>query len=299
VIAPAALGTAMVALCVLIAWWWAIGGKWLTVRTPSMGRAAPVGTLLWVKPTDIHDVRVGDLVTFHTPTVANQDPAVTSGPVRLKQQTYTHRVISRYPDGTLRTKGDLNVGADPWHTDQQHLVGRVTARWVGGGWLVKALPLLILGAIAWWVITGLLASKRSRAPLRVVGAAGLVAGAIYLFNPLFGTRELLFAPLGPQGARATYVGTGLLPLELEAEGAPSKLLHLGEQQSIIVPHRDASGQYQVKVAPKIPWQTWPIIAVACLLPALWSVIVGVDAPPPRQRRRPRKQPPPAPEPEPS
>jgi hypothetical protein len=300
-IARAVLGTALVALCAVAVWWWASGGTWLTVRTPSMGRAAPVGTLLWVKPSDIRDVHVGDVVTFHTPTVGNQ-AGVTSPPIKLRQQTYTHRVVGRFPDGALQTKGDLNAGTDPWHTDQQHLVGRVSASWRGAGWLVRALPLLILGGIAWWVITGLLASRRSRAPLRVLGAAGLVAGAIYLFNPLFGVNQRFFAPLGPQGARATYVGTGLMPLKLEAEGAPPEVVHLGEEQSIMTDKDDQSGRYQVNVVPTIPWQTWPIVAGACLLPAVWSVIVGVDAPPPRQRRRRRGQrrsPPTVPEAQPS
>jgi hypothetical protein len=286
-IARAVLGLALVAVGAVGGWWWATGGTWLTVRTPSMGQAAPVGTLLWLKPTDISDVHVGDVVTFRTPTRVNQGAGVTSPPIELREQTYTHRVVGRHPDGALQTKGDLNAGPDPWHTDQQHLVGRVTASWPGAGWLVRALPLLILGGIAWWVITGLLASRRSRGPLRVLGAAGLVAAAIYIYNPLFGASQLFIAQLGPQSAKATYVGTGLMPLKLEAEGAPSQLVSLGEARSIVT-NLDESGRYQVNVVPTIPWQTWPIIAGACLAPAVWSVIVGVDTPPPRRRRRPRR-----------
>jgi hypothetical protein len=295
------LGLALVSVCAVAGWWWATGGTWLTVRTPSMGQAAPVGTLLWVRPTDIGDVHVGDVVTFRTPTRVNRGAGVTSPPIELREQTYTHRVVGRHPDGALQTKGDLNAGPDPWHTDQQHLVGRVTASWPGAGWLVRALPLLILGGIAWWVITGLLASRRSRAPLRVLGAAGVVAAAIYIYNPLFGASQLFFAQLGPQEAKATYVGTGLMPLRLEAEGVPPQVVHLGEQRSIVT-NLDESGRYQVKVVPTIPWQTWPIIAGACLVPAVWSVIVGVDTPPPRRRRRPRSQhtsPPTGPEAQPS
>jgi len=301
-IARVVLGTALVAVCAVGVWWWAIGGTWLTVRTPSMGRAAPVGSLLWVQPAAIGDVQVGDVVTFHTPTTDDQGAGVTSPPIELRQQTYTHRVVGRHPDGTLQTQGDVNAAPDPWHTDQQHLVGRVTASWRGVGWLVRALPLLILGGIAWWVITALLASRRSRAPLRVLGAAGLVAGAIYLYNPLFGASQRFFAPLGPQGAQATYVGTGLMPVKLQAEGVPSELVHLGEEQSIMAKQPDPSGEYQVDVVPTIPWQTWPIVAGLCLSPAVWSVIVGVDAPPPRRRRRQgrqRRSPPTAPEPQPS
>src|SRR5262245_18950348 len=68
-VARVAAATAVTGLAALLVWWWATGGTWEIVSTPSMGRAAPVGTLLWVKPTEIDDIRVGDVVTFHTPPI--------------------------------------------------------------------------------------------------------------------------------------------------------------------------------------------------------------------------------------
>lgn len=277
-------------LCVVLVGWWATGGTWLIVSTPSMGRDAPVGALLWVRPADIADIRTGDVVSFHTPVAGQGRGGQTAGADPRPSPTYTHRVVARFPDGTLETKGDINVAKDPWRVHQGDLVGRVAARWWGIGWLVKALPLLILGGIAWWMLTAVLASGRSRAPLRVLGAALLVAVAINVHHPLFGATQLSFVALGPAGARATYVGTGLLPVRLEADEVPAVLIDTGDAQSIVVPRENADGRYQVRVVPMIPWQTWLVVAVVCLAPAAWSVIVGAEPPPGRhgtRRRGPR------------
>jgi signal peptidase I len=269
------------ALCAALAYWWAIGGTWLTVSTASMGRAAPVGTLLWVQPADIGDIQVGDVITFRTPA----EWSSTTGTGSAHEQTYTHRVVAQGPDGTLETKGDVNAAADPWRVQEGDLVGRVTARWWGIGWLVEALPLLVFGGIAWWLLTALLASRRSRAPLRVLGTAVLIAAALYLYNPLFGATQLSFVPLGDPGARATYVGTGVMPVRLEADGASPVLVRAGHERSIVAPHEGDDGRYRVNVVPTIPWQTWVVVASGCLAPAVWSVVVGVDPPPAHRRRQ--------------
>jgi hypothetical protein len=283
-VARVVTGGAVTGLCLVLVWWWAIGGTWLIVSTPSMGTDAPVGTLLWVAPTDIGDIGIGDVITFRRPLVG---PGVSKEAIAAEAaspRTYTHRVIARNHDGTLRTKGDINAGKDPWHVDQRDLVGRVEARWQGIGWLVKALPLLLLGGIAMWVATALFASTRARAPLRVLGIAGLVAVAIYVHNPLFGATKLSFVPIGEAGARATYVGTGLLPMRLEAEGVEPVLVHNGHKESIVVPHEDDDGEFRVTVVPTIPWVAWVVVAAGCLAPAVWSMIAGVEGASARRAR---------------
>ena len=111
--------------------WWLDGGRWQRVSDPSMGTAAPVGTLLWVRPADFATLRVGELVTFHPPG--------------RHDVTYTHRVYSRDGDGTVRTKADLDA-PDPWRLSKSDIVGKVAMRWWGIGWLVKAAPVLLAGA---------------------------------------------------------------------------------------------------------------------------------------------------------
>lgn len=284
-VAQVVVAAAVLGLCTIGVWWWATGGKWSTVHNPSMGSAAPVGTLLWVKPTDISNINVGDIVTFRTPTTIEQGAAArTSEPIVIPSQTITHRVVGRYADGTLQTKGDLDGAADPWHVDQQHLVGQVTGRWWAFGWLIKALPLLLLGGMVLWMLTGSPALRRARKPLRMIGAAALVTGAFYLYAPLFKATQTSLVPFG-SGARVTYVGTGLMPVKLEAAGAPSVLVHYGEQRSIVVPQRDQSGQYRAKVVPRVPWETWPVVAGVLLMPLVWWGLVGAGATSSRRRRR--------------
>lgn len=279
-VARLVIGGALTALCIALVWWWAIGGTWKTVSTPSMGRAAPVGTLLWVQPVDTGDVEVGDVITFRTPAGWMAE----TGTDAVHQQTYTHRVVGQNSDGSLRTKGDVNASEDPWSVQDGDIVGRVAARWWNVGWLVDALPLLIFGGIAWWVLTAVLASSRSRAPLRVLGAAVLAAAAIYLVNPLFGATQLSFVPLGEPGAEATYVGTGMMPVRLEADGARAQVIAAGDERSIVAPRADDDDRYRVRVVPTIPWQTWVVVAAACLAPAVWSVIAGVEPAPAHGRR---------------
>lgn len=288
-VARGAAGGGAVALCALLVWWSAIGGTWLTVSTPSMGRYAPVGTLLWVKPVDIGDIRVGDVISFRRPTTGQGTGPRVAHAATMSSRTYTHRVAAVEADGTLQTKGDINAAPDPWRVRGRDLVGRVTGRWWGVGWLVKALPLLLLGGLAWWALTAVLASDRSRAPLRVLGTAALVAVAIHLYDPLFGATQLSFVPLGEPGARATYVGTGLLPVELRADDVAPVRVRTGHRQSILATHESDDGRFEVQVAPTIPWPTWVVVAAAGLAPAVWSVIVGVEPVEPVEPATPRRR----------
>lgn len=111
--------------------WRLTGGHWEIVATPSMGRTAPVGSLVFTRPADIADVRVGEVISFHPPG--------------LRVETVTHRVVRIDDDGALHTRGDINAADDalPVRND---LVGRVVSIWWGLGWLLKALPLLIVAA---------------------------------------------------------------------------------------------------------------------------------------------------------
>lgn len=95
-------------LAAAVLWHTALGGRWQVVATPSMGTAAPVGTLVLTVPAD--RVAVGDIVTYHPP-VANHPNSVT------------HRVISVEPDGGFRTRGDINGAVDPWTVRPSNLVG--------------------------------------------------------------------------------------------------------------------------------------------------------------------------------
>jgi signal peptidase len=75
----------------------------LTVLSGSMGSTAPAGSLVVVAPIPLHDVHVGDVITYQIPV---EDRRVV-----------THRVVEVVEAGDhpkIRTQGDANAAADPW-----------------------------------------------------------------------------------------------------------------------------------------------------------------------------------------
>ena len=125
----------------------------LVVRSGSMSPTIPTGSVVFYRPVEASNVKVGDVIVFAEP--GKQDTKVT------------HRVyaIGNGPDGKyFQTKGDANGGPDPW---------RVPA--VGTGWkavwhvpvvgyvlfdiqstygrlLLLLVPAALLGAITLWEI---------------------------------------------------------------------------------------------------------------------------------------------------
>ncbi|HZD86456.1 MAG TPA: signal peptidase I [Gaiellaceae bacterium] len=76
----------------------------LVVRSGSMSPTIPTGSVVFYRPVQASDVKVGDVIVFNEP--GKQDTKVT------------HRVyaIGTGPGGKyFQTKGDANGGPDPWH----------------------------------------------------------------------------------------------------------------------------------------------------------------------------------------
>ena len=229
--------------------WLGTGGHWYVVRTPSMGRDAPVGTLLWVRPVDARSLRVGDFITFHPPG---------------SNLVYSHRVYA-IGAGGIRTKGTLGA-PDGWILHPRDLIGRVVMRWWAVGYLVDGLPVLLLGAVLLALLRRRLRGDR-RTAATAVGVAAVVSALIVALHPL--TRAELVASSAEAGhERATYVSTGLLPMRLEAAGVHPVRMRPGEQASIVVPRPSADGRYHVSVVPAVPWEVWALIAGFGLAPGV-------------------------------
>lgn len=243
--------------------WRLTGGHWERIETPSMGTAAPVGTLLWVEPVPFDSIRVGDFVTFHPPN---------------SPHTYSHRVHTVNADGTLTTKGDVNGATDPWQLHASDVVGTVTMRWWGIGWLVKAAPLLIIGGLALWLLVRYFTAPRWKPPAVIVGVALVLSLAIYVYRPLVGAEMISFVP-AQQGGRATYISTGLLPTRLQAPQDGHVDLSDGQVGTILSTHADAHGRYWVTLTPNITWWWWLVLVLVCFIPALWTLIVGLPGKP--------------------
>lgn len=113
--------TALVTLAVLVPR--LAGATPYTVLTGSMSPAYPAGTLVVVRPVDLEDVRVGDVVTYQ---LRSGEPAVA-----------THRVVGVgwTADGekVLTTRGDANAAVDAAPVREVQLRGEVwySVPWVG------------------------------------------------------------------------------------------------------------------------------------------------------------------------
>ena len=239
--------------------WWAQGGRWVRVETPSMGTVAPVGTLLWIKPVAFDQLKVGDFITFHPPGDAHQ--------------TYSHRVYKIDADHTIETKGVIPA-PDPWRLTANDIVGKVHMRWWGVGWLVLAAPTLIIGGL---IVGGVVCVVRERWKL----PAGLVLGslvvtvAITVYRPFINAEQIAFAPVKGGGANASYVGTGLLPIRLQAHDGPHVVLRDGHVGSVHVATPTSDHKLQVTLKPAVPWTFWIGLVLLCMFPALYSLIAGL------------------------
>jgi len=239
----------LVVACVVLVGWKVSGGRWVRVETASMGTQAPVGSLLWVEPVAFDSLRPGDLVTFRDP---------------VHGATYSHLVRTVHPDGTLTTQGRISA-PDPWRLSAHDVVGKAVMVWPGAGWLVLALPVLLLGGLLGWLVVRRLRDPDWRMPAALVGSAVVLAVALVAYRPLTRADQLSFVPVDG-AARATYVSTGLVPLRLSAHGADPVLLHDGEVGTVTARAQD--GRYAVSLQPQIPFGWWVALVALCFAPAL-------------------------------
>lgn len=252
-VAPALV---LVALTVAVAWRLG-GGNWVIVETPSMGTTAPVGSLLWVRHVDIGSLQPGDFITFRPPG---------------QSEAYSHLVRSVGPDGV--TTGGVISGTDPWTLDQSHLMGEVVTTWFGIGWLVKAVPILMIGALlvgaAVWFLR-----RDWKAPAAIFGAGLVLTVAVLVVQPFTRAEQLSFTTRADGGAQAAWVTTGLLPMELHTtDGTQSVVMKPGEVGRIVIPHADDDGRYRAHVTPAVPWWFWAIVIGLCFLPAVFMTVRG-------------------------
>lgn len=240
----------------------ATGGHWFVIRTPSMGTAAPVGTLVLTRPTTVADLHVGDVVAFH--------------PTNAPQLTYTHRIVAITGDA-VTTRGDINGSNDPWRTTDRQLLGQATTILPGLGYLARALPLLLIGGLLvvgltrWWL------RPDRRGPARLLGFTVLYAVASVLIHPFVGLVQLETTN-SPDGASVTAVSTGLLPVRMAplAGHGTGNSVHLtyGEVGTVQFSGTPADNRYALMAHLDLSWTGWLLLAVIWLLPVLWVFVVG-------------------------
>lgn len=237
------------------------GGRWLMVSSPSMGVAAPVGTLLLTRPVHAEQVQLGDIVSFHPPT----EPRVS----------FSHRVVAVDAEGGLHTRGDLNGTTDPWTLHTADLTGRVVLRAWGVGWLLRALPLLVIGMLTVWLVTVRREPASWQRPARLLGGSLLVAVCAALLRPFIAVQVVTSVTIG-RGAQLSVVSTGVLPLRARVTGGTHTDLRNGHLGTLSVHADHPDSGYHVLVSPHMPLLWWVVIGLVCAVPLLLALLPTPD-----------------------
>jgi signal peptidase I len=239
------------------------GGRWFIVETPSMGTTAPVGTLVLTTPVKASQLQVGDVITFHPPT----EP----------KAVYTHRIVA-ITDRGIATRGDINGATDPWALTQKDLIGQATTIVPRLGWLIRALPILLVGTVFVFLVTRLIGVPARRVSYRILGFSMLVSVTVYVLRPFVGLVVLTTTP-SATGASAQIVSTGLLPISVTAKHGTTVDLVAGQVGTVSVPSIADLGRYSLSSALHLTLPEWILFGAVCAIPLLWTFIVGLPADP--------------------
>ena len=146
------------------------GATPLTVLTGSMEPGLPPGTLIIVKPVDVDDIKIGDVITYQ---IKSGEPDVI-----------THRVIGITPLGVERRftlQGDNNGAPDADLVRPEQIQGRLwySVPYVGfvntavngenKSWIIPVIAGLLLAYAAWTVLSSLFGRKKKPTGRRVAG----------------------------------------------------------------------------------------------------------------------------------
>ncbi|MGN8048217.1 S26 family signal peptidase [Curtobacterium sp. 22159] len=235
------------------------GGRWFVVETPSMGEAAPVGTLVLDLPADVSDLHVGEVVSFATPA----NPGVV----------YTHRIIAVDADGGLHTRGDINGATDPWTLTQADVIGTPVLVVPHLGWLFRAAPVLLIGTLVIWTLTSVFTDRVTRSCLRIAGGALTTAYAAFILKPFVNVTTMTNTST-PTGVEATVVSSGMFPVRVEAHGATPVHLVDGQVGHVVIHELTRNGHYQLTSNIDLGPAGWALLIAACLIPLVLCLAVG-------------------------
>ena len=260
----AAAGVAVAVIVVGGAGWKLTGGSWMVIATPSMGHAAPVGTLVLTRPTSTAQLRVGAVVSYRSPA--------------KRGETITHRVVRVDHTGAVHTRGDINGAEDPWALTDRDLVGVVVATWPGVGWLLRAVPLLAIGGTVLWLGSTLWLPVVWRPAVRLFGAAALFSLVALLLKP-FVQVVLLSTQSRAGGTRTSIVSTGLLPIRVSVPGGQHVDLADGQVGVLTARAGTPGGGAALTSTLHMPAGWWAVTVLFWCTPLLWAVLRSAAADP--------------------
>lgn len=258
------LAALLAAVLLAIAVFYLTGGRWFVIKTPSMGEYAPVGTLVLGTVTGLGALRRGTVILFHPPSAPSE--------------VYFHRIYSIH-DGAIRTKGDLNATIDPWTLHAHDLIGTEFGRVVGVGWLVEALPILLVGGLILHVVSHYYVVRYWRFPVRVLGWAVLISLAAWLIKPF--VRAVLLRQVVEHGkATSSLVPTGLFDVTAHAIRGTTAILRPGEPGAVVSTHVARSGLFEIDLSPSLGPVAWLLLIAIWLVPALLCIVYSIRRPEP-------------------
>ncbi|MGU3410709.1 S26 family signal peptidase [Microbacterium sp. M1A1_1b] len=235
------------------------GGRMFVVETPSMGEAAPVGTLVLDLPAQASSLQVGDIVSFR----------VSAAPDTI----YTHRIIDIDSAGGIHTRGDVNGATDPWTLTQENLVGAPALLVPHLGWLFRAAPILLIGTLLIWVLTSPFADRITRSSLRIAGGALTVSYAAFVLRPFVNVTTITNTA-NPGSVVATVVSSGIFPVQVQAHGGNSVHLVDGQVGRVVIHELNHHGSYQLTSNIALDPSGWALLIAACLVPLVLCLMVG-------------------------
>jgi signal peptidase I len=245
------------------------GYHFYVVKTPSMGTTAPVGTLVAVHAKSSY--AIGDVVSY-----------------QRNDRVYTHRIVEQTAEG-FTTKGDSNDATDALTVTSDEIVGQVTFYGKYLGFLVEALPWILIGCAVVYVITLLPRIRPSwRWQIRFVGWSLVISSVALRLRPWVNLVMLGYAPSSDGGLDMGIVNTGIFPVDVVGT-----VLQSGQSAVVHLATADASGHYTV--IPQLALNIWwfLLLLAICLTPMFASLLIPIDdgtpaaepEPAPRSRRR--------------
>lgn len=252
------LAAAVAGLVALISLFTISGGSWFVVDSPSMGVAAPVGTVLFDRPVR-GPLHLGEIITYRSPANASV--------------TYTHRVIRIDRDGSVQTKGDINGAIDPWTINRAEILGTpvLIVPWIG--WFFRAVPILVLGLVVVAVATSFIRDRVARGTAWVLGVTCAIAVAGVVLQP-FVAVDVLATTASATSVHATVVSTGILPTEVRVLGGDSVVLNDGQVGHLAVAVLHGSGKYQLESSVHMGPLGTLMLTVVCAIPLVWCLALG-------------------------
>ncbi len=240
------------------------GLRFFIVETPSMGTTAPVGSLVVVQPRASYEI--GDIASYRHAT-----------------RVYTHRIVDETDQGFI-FKGDINEATDALPVKQTEIIGDVVFIGKYLGFVIEALPMLLVGCA---IVYGLTLIPRVpvswRWQIRLIGWS-LVANFVSLWFRPWVNMVMMGYVAQNDGVGMHLVNTGIFPVRVLGT-----VLQSGQDAVLTQTVVDASGTYLVipELALNTGW--FLLMLLICLSPVLAALLIRTPSDGPAEESEPTEE----------